>query len=68
MAEILEELCPTSRIAVITLKKLGSNHTAKELKQLLGADQPVVIKYCDFICYWDWNWNYSKHNIRIKLR
>lgn len=66
MAEILEELCLTSRIAVSTLKKLGSNHTAKEVKQLLGADQPVAIKNCDFICYWDWS--YSKLNIGIELR
>jgi NDP-sugar pyrophosphorylase family protein len=55
MAKILQELCPTGRIVGIPPHTLGPIHAVKQIEHLLDADQPVVINYCDFCCYWDWN-------------
>jgi NDP-sugar pyrophosphorylase family protein len=54
MEAILQELCPTGRIVGIPPHKLGPVHAVRQVEHLLDPDQPVVVNYCDFSCYWDW--------------
>ena len=34
---------------------LGPVHTVRQAEHLLDPDQPVVVNYCDFSCYWNWH-------------
>lgn len=54
MAEILERYCPTARIVGIPAHKLGPVHAVRQVAALVDPDRPVVVNYCDFTCYWDW--------------
>lgn len=54
MEEILRHYCPTGRIVGIPPHKLGPIHAVREVEALIDADGPVVVNYCDFACYWDW--------------
>lgn len=54
MAETLHELCPTGRIVSIPAHKLGPVHAVRQIQDLLDQSSPVVVNYCDFACYWDW--------------
>lgn len=55
MRENLLELCPTGRVFSIPAHKLGPIHAVRQVEHLLNPDDPVVVNYCDFTCYWDWN-------------
>jgi NDP-sugar pyrophosphorylase family protein len=55
MAQILQELCPFGRIVGIPPHKLGPIHAVRQVEHLLDPGRPVVVNYCDFTCYWDWN-------------
>ena len=52
--EILKGLCPTGRVVGIEPHKLGPIHAVNQIVGLLDDTKPVVINYCDFSCYWDW--------------
>lgn len=54
MAEILRHYCPSGRIVGIAPHKLGPVHAVRKVESLLDADEPVIVNYCDFTCYWDW--------------
>lgn len=54
MAACLKELCPTGRVVGISPHKLGPVHAVMQVADLIDPDQPVVVNYCDFTCYWDW--------------
>lgn len=54
MEETLRRACPTARIAGIPAHKLGPVHAVRQVEHLLDPQQPVVVNYCDFTCYWDW--------------
>jgi NDP-sugar pyrophosphorylase family protein len=54
MAEIIQKYCPSGRIAGIAPHKLGPIHAVQQVEHLLDPTQPVVVNYCDFTCYWDW--------------
>ena len=54
LEEILKGLCPTGRIVGIEPHKLGPIHAVNQIVGLLDDTKPVVINYCDFSCYWDW--------------
>lgn len=54
MAEILLHYCPSGRIVGIAPHKLGPVHAVRKVESLLDADEPVIVNYCDFTCYWDW--------------
>ena len=54
MAQILGELCPTGRIVGIPAHKLGPVYAVRQVGHLLDPKKPVVVNYCDFTCYWDW--------------
>ncbi|MFN0106889.1 MAG: sugar phosphate nucleotidyltransferase [Bryobacteraceae bacterium] len=54
MREILQAHCPSGRIVAIEAHKLGPVHAFLQAKDVLDPDEPTVINYCDFTCYWDW--------------
>lgn len=54
MAEILQHYCPTGTIVGIPPHKFGPIHAVRQIEHLLDKDQPVIVNYCDFTCYWDW--------------
>ncbi len=56
MAEIIQKYCPTGRVVGILPHKLGPIHAVQQVEHLLDASQPVVVNYCDFTCYWDWQY------------
>jgi len=62
MAQILTELCPTGRIIGIPAHKLGPIYAVHQIEHLLDPTQPVVVNYCDFTCYW--NWDHFKSFVR----
>lgn len=54
MRSILLELCPSAEIIGISAHKLGPVHAVLQVEELIKKDQPVIVNYCDFTCYWDW--------------
>ena len=54
MASILKGICPSSKIVGIPPHKLGPIYAVRQAEYLLESDQPVIVNYCDFTCYWDW--------------
>ena len=55
MAQILHELCPTGRVIGIPAHKLGPIHAVRQAEYLLDPARPVIVNYCDFTCYWNWD-------------
>ncbi len=58
MREILNKYCPTGRVVGIPPHKLGPINAVRQVEHLIDSTKPVVINYCDFSCYW--NWEYFK--------
>lgn len=54
MESILRQYCPTGKIVGIGPHKLGPIHAVRQVEHLVDPAQPVVVNYCDFTCYWDW--------------
>ncbi|UFS69731.1 NTP transferase domain-containing protein [Geomonas sp. RF6] len=55
MEETLRLHAPSGRIAGIPPHKLGPVHAVRQVEHLIDPDRPVLINYCDFTCYWDWD-------------
>lgn len=55
MKDILKEFCPSGRIVGIAPHKLGPINAVRQIEHLLDPNEPVVVNYCDFTCYWDWH-------------
>lgn len=54
MREILQKYCPAGRIIGIPPHKLGPVHAVQQAEHLIDMNEPVIVNYCDFTCYWDW--------------
>ena len=54
MADILRRYCPTGTVVGIAPHKLGPIHAVRQIEHLLDPTQAVIVNYCDFTCYWDW--------------
>ena len=54
MHEILELICPTGRIVGIAPHKLGPVYAVQQIVGHLNADEPTIVNYCDFTCYWSY--------------
>ena len=54
MTEILRRLCPTGRVCGIPPHKLGPVHAVQLAREHIDPARPVVVNYCDFTCYWNW--------------
>jgi GTP:adenosylcobinamide-phosphate guanylyltransferase len=55
MREVIAQYCPTGRIVAIPAHKLGPIHAVRQVEYLIDPARPVVVNYCDFTCYWNWN-------------
>lgn len=55
MKSIIHQYCPTARIVGIPSHKLGPIHAVSQIKDLIDPERPVIVNYCDFTCYWDWD-------------
>ena len=55
MEAILRKYCPTGRIVGIPPHKLGPIHAIRQVEHLIDPQRPVIVNYCDFTCYWDWD-------------
>ena len=53
MAEALKQAAPTGTIVGIAPHKLGPIHAVLQALPALDLSRPVVVNYCDFTCYWD---------------
>jgi NDP-sugar pyrophosphorylase family protein len=54
MEDILRQYCPAGRIVAIPPHKLGPIYAVSQVEHLIDPERPVVVNYCDFTCYWDW--------------
>lgn len=54
MEECIRRHCPTARVVGIDPHKLGPVHAVLEIADLIDPEEPVVVNYADFTCYWDW--------------
>lgn len=54
MEATLRRLCPGGRVVGIPPHKLGPIHAVLQVESLIDPERPVVVNYCDFTCYWDW--------------
>lgn len=55
MKEILITLCPTGKVIGIPAHKLGPIYAVRQIEHLLDPARPVIVNYCDFTCFWNWN-------------
>ncbi|MBU3578657.1 NTP transferase domain-containing protein [Polynucleobacter sp. 73C-SIWE] len=55
MASILKKYCPTGRIVGIPSHKLGPIYAVLQAIKEIDLNQPVVVNYCDFTCFWNWD-------------
>jgi dTDP-glucose pyrophosphorylase len=55
MAVTLKKYCPSGRIIGIPSHKLGPVHAVLQVENLIDPLRPVVVNYCDFTVYWDWD-------------
>lgn len=60
MRSILNSIMPSGKIVSIDPHKLGPIHAVLSAIDLIDLDQEVIVNYCDFGCYWDFN-NFKKH-------
>jgi NDP-sugar pyrophosphorylase family protein len=56
MEEILRGICPSGRIVGIAPHKLGPIHAVRQAAKLVDPGRPVIVNYCDFTCYWNWQY------------
>ncbi len=54
MRETLTAHCPTGNIVSIQPHKLGPIHAVLQAIDLIEDTEEVIVNYCDFSCYWDW--------------
>lgn len=54
MQLILQAHCPPRKIVGIKAHKLGPVHAVLAVRDELVDDEQVLVNYCDFTCYWDW--------------
>lgn len=65
MEKILKKYCPTGKIIGIKPHKLGPIHAVNQITDLISLDEPTIVNYCDFTCYWDWE-HFKKFTIETK--
>jgi NDP-sugar pyrophosphorylase family protein len=55
MREILESVCPSGKIVPIAGHKLGPIYTVLQALDHIDPDEPVIVNYSDFTCYWNYH-------------
>jgi len=54
MKKILNHYCPTGTIVTIDPHKKGPIYAVSQAFEVLKENEPVIINYCDFSCYWNY--------------
>ena len=54
MEETIRRYCPAGRVVAIDAHKLGPVYAVLQAANLIDPQQPVVVNYSDFSCYWNW--------------
>lgn len=54
LRETITKWCPTGQIISIPPHKHGPVHAVLLAAQYINTSRPVVVNYCDFTCYWNW--------------
>ena len=66
MESHLKSICPSATVVGISPHKLGPIHAVNQVKDHLEMSEPVVVNYCDFTCYWDWqHFKQSVNDLRV---
>lgn len=55
LAGELKRIRPGGRIVPIAPHKLGPVHAVLQASDLIRDEEPVIVNYCDFSAYWDYN-------------
>lgn len=55
MREVLENIAPNIEIIGIEPHKLGPIYAVQQVYDIIGDDEEVIVNYCDFGCYWDYD-------------
>ncbi len=55
MKGILSEVCPSASVIGIKPHKLGPVHAVMQIDSYIDDNEPVIVNYCDFSCYWQYN-------------
>lgn len=55
LKRILKKIVPNCEILGISPHKLGPVYAVLKAKHLINKNEPVVVNYCDFTCYWSWD-------------
>ena len=66
MEEILSNYVPNKKICSIKSHKKGPVYAVSKVFNLLNDEEPVIINYCDFSCYWDFE-HFKKFLINEKF-
>lgn len=54
MAQVLRDYAPDGKIVPIEPHKLGPVNAVLAARDYISADEPTIVNYCDFTCYWDY--------------
>lgn len=60
LANVLMEIAPNGEIIEIPPHKSGPVFAVYQIKDLIDDDEEVIVNYCDFGTYWDYN-DFLKH-------
>ena len=52
---IIKKNCSNFKIISIKPHKLGPVNAILQAKDLVNKEEPLVVNYCDFSCYWNWS-------------
>ncbi|WP_322923926.1 NTP transferase domain-containing protein [Paenibacillus campi] len=55
MRSILERIAPQGNIVEIAPHKKGPVYAVTQINDLLHDDEEIIVNYCDFSMYWDYN-------------
>lgn len=55
MQAILESYVPGCKIIPIKPHRLGPVNAVLQAASAIDPDEPTIVNYCDFTCYWDFN-------------
>lgn len=55
MRSVLQKIAPKSNIIQIPPHKKGPVFAVQYIENLIDDDEEVIVNYCDFSCYWNYN-------------
>jgi NDP-sugar pyrophosphorylase family protein len=62
MRDVLTSIKPTSSVVEIPNHKKGPVYAVHQVEGLIDDDEEVIVNYCDFGTYWDYN-DFLKHSM-----